>query len=153
MVVKPSLEAAQNYIKILEKFYLSNLRVEPEKTIIFPKTADISGWIWEKGGYISVSPHHRNSLINTKEEEIKTVKDMRSFIGLYKTPHCHTKHDQIRHSTQRHGVGSTVQRQVQMVTRSLAEIQRSKDTCHNKSHSLYPTSVRPTRHQTGWCQQ
>ena len=39
------LEAAQNYIRILEKFYLSNLRAEPEKTIIFPKKADISGWI------------------------------------------------------------------------------------------------------------
>ena len=84
------LEAAQNYIRILEKFYLANLRAEPEKTIIFPKTADISGWIWEKGGYISVSPHRRNSLINTKEEDIKTVKDMRSFIGLYKTLHIST---------------------------------------------------------------
>ena len=84
------LEAAHNYIKILEKFYLSNLRAEPEKTIIFPKTADISGWIWEKGGYISVSPHRRNSLINTKEDDIKTVKDMRSFIGLYKTLHIAT---------------------------------------------------------------
>ena len=75
------LEAAQNYIKILEKLHLSNLRAEPEKTIIFPKKADISGWIWEKGGFISVSPHRRNSLVNTKEEDIKTVKDMRSFIS------------------------------------------------------------------------
>ena len=59
------LEASQNYIRILEKFYLANLRAEPEKTIIFPKSADISGWIWEKGGFITVSPHRRNSLINT----------------------------------------------------------------------------------------
>ena len=35
------LEAAQNYVRILEKFYLANLRAEPEKTIIFPKLADI----------------------------------------------------------------------------------------------------------------
>ena len=84
------LEAAQNYIKILEKFYLANLRAEPEKTITFPKSADISGWIWEKGGFITVSPHRRNSLINTKEEDIRTVKDMRSFIGLYKTLHIAT---------------------------------------------------------------
>ena len=38
------LEAAQNYKRILEKFYLANLlRAEPEKTIIFSKSADISG--------------------------------------------------------------------------------------------------------------
>ena len=84
------LEAAKNYIQILEKFHLSNLRAEPEKTIIFPETADISGWIWKKGGYISVSPHRRNSLINTEEDDIQTVKDMRSFIGLYKTLHIAT---------------------------------------------------------------
>ena len=60
------LEAAQNYVKILEKLYLANLRAEPEKTIIFPKSADISGWIWEIGGFLKVSPHRRNPLINTK---------------------------------------------------------------------------------------
>ena len=37
-----------------------------------------------------MSPHRKNSLINTKEEDIKTVKDMRSFIGLYKTLHIAT---------------------------------------------------------------
>ena len=84
------LEAAHIYIRILEKLYLANLRAEPGKTIIFPKSADISGWIWEKGGYIKVSPHRRSSLLNTREEDIKTVRDMRSFIGLYKTLHITT---------------------------------------------------------------
>ena len=37
------LEAAKNYIQILEKLYLANLRAEPHKTVIFPKSADISG--------------------------------------------------------------------------------------------------------------
>ena len=37
-----------------------------------------------------MSPHRRNSLINTEEDDIKTVKDMRSFIGLYKTLHIAT---------------------------------------------------------------
>ena len=83
-------EAAHNYIKILEKLYLANLRAEPGKIIIFPKSADILGWIWEKGGFIKVSPHRRSSLLNTKEEDIKTVGDMRSFIGLYKTLHIAT---------------------------------------------------------------
>ena len=31
------LEAATNYIKIIEKLFLANLRVEPTKTLIFPK--------------------------------------------------------------------------------------------------------------------
>ena len=37
-----------------------------------------------------MSPHRRSSLLNTKEEDIKTVQDMRSFIGLYKTLHIAT---------------------------------------------------------------
>merc|ERR1712002_556695 len=69
---------------------LANLRAEPGKTIIFPKSADISGWVWEKGGFLKVSPHRRSSLLNTREEDIKTVRDMRSFIGLYKTLHIAT---------------------------------------------------------------
>ena len=84
------LEAAQKYILILEKLYPANLRAKPGKTIIFPKSADISGWIWEKGGFLKVSPHRRSSLLNTKEEDIKTVRDMRSFIGLYKMLHIAT---------------------------------------------------------------
>ena len=78
------LEAATNYILILEKLFLANLRVEPNKTIIFPKSADIAGWIWQEGGFLTVSPHRRSSLLNTKEEHITKVKHMRSFIGLYK---------------------------------------------------------------------
>ena len=77
------LEAATNYILILEKLFLANLRVEPNKTIIFPKSADIAGWIWQEGGFLSVSPHRRSSLLNTKEEHITKVKHMCLFIGLY----------------------------------------------------------------------
>ena len=84
------LEAATNYILILEKIFLANLRIEPSKTLIFPKTADITGWIWREGGLPSVSPHRRSSLLNTKEEDITKVKHMRSFIGLYKTLHIAT---------------------------------------------------------------
>ena len=82
-------QTIKNYAHILEKLYLANMRVEPGKTIIFPKSVDIAGWIWENGR-LSVSPHRRSSLINTREEDIKKVKDMRSFIGLYKTLHMAT---------------------------------------------------------------
>ena len=84
------LEAVTNYILILEKLFLANLRVEPNKTIIFPKSADIAGWIWQEGGFLIVSPHRRSSLLNTKEEHITKVKHMRSFISLYITLHIAT---------------------------------------------------------------
>ena len=32
-----------------------------------------------------VSPHRKNSLLNTKFEQLTKVKHLRSFIGLYKT--------------------------------------------------------------------
>ena len=49
-------QTIKNYAHILEKLYLANMRVEPGKTIIFPKSVDIAGWIWENG-HLSVSPH------------------------------------------------------------------------------------------------
>ena len=39
------LEAAKNYVRVLEKLHLANLRAEPSKTVIFPKLANISGWV------------------------------------------------------------------------------------------------------------
>ena len=54
-------QAANNYIRVLHKLFLANLRVEPQKVIIFPESADIAGWIWKKGGTLSVSPHRKNS--------------------------------------------------------------------------------------------
>ena len=83
------LEAAKNLNLILEKLFLANLRIEPSKTIIFPMTVDIKGWIWRER-FLEVSPHRRSSLLNTKEENISKVKHMRSFIGLYKTLHMAT---------------------------------------------------------------
>ena len=79
------LEATKNYITILEILYLANIRAEPNKTFIFPKTMDTAGWVWQEGRFLEVIPHTRSSLINTKEEDITKVKHMRSFIGLYKT--------------------------------------------------------------------
>ena len=39
-------EAEHNYILIIKILYLANLRVAPDKTIIFPKSTNIAGWIW-----------------------------------------------------------------------------------------------------------
>lgn len=78
-------QTTRNYIRVLNKLDLANLRVEPQKVVIFPESGDIAGWIWKTGGMLSVSPHRKNSLTNMKEHNITKVKHMRSFLGLYKT--------------------------------------------------------------------
>ena len=78
-------EAAANYISILQKFTRANLKFSSRKVFIFPQQADILGWVWRQGGKIEPSPHRKNALTNTKTDDIKKIKDMRSWIGLYKT--------------------------------------------------------------------
>ena len=78
-------EAAENYLLILQKLALANLKVSASKTHIFPDQVDVLGWVWKKGGKLEPSPHRRNALVNTKKEDVITVRDMRSFVGLYKT--------------------------------------------------------------------
>ena len=46
---------------------------------------DILGWVWHQGGRLEPSPHRRNALANTKQEDLKKVRDVRSWLGLYKT--------------------------------------------------------------------
>ena len=55
------------------------------KTHIFPHSVDILGWIWTTGGRLRPSPHRQLALKNTKQEDLITVKDLRSWVGLYKT--------------------------------------------------------------------
>ena len=80
-------ETANNYICILHKLALANLKVSASKTFIFPEQADILGWVWKQGGKLEPSPHRRNALANTNIDYIKKVKDMHSWLGLYKTWH------------------------------------------------------------------
>ena len=78
-------EAAATYFKILNKFKLANIKVAASKTFVFPQQVDILGWVWRQGGRLEPSPHRRNALVNTNQESIKKVRDMRSWVGLYKT--------------------------------------------------------------------
>ena len=75
---------------MIYKLKLVNLKVEPAKTHIFPEIYDITRWIWKKVVFLEVSPHRKNSLLNTKKEHITKVKHLRSFIGLYKILHIVT---------------------------------------------------------------
>ena len=85
-------QTALNYIRVLTKFNNANIKITPEKTSIFPTSVDILGWVWNEGGVITPSPHRKTALENTSPEQIKTIKDMRSWIGLYKTLHIATPH-------------------------------------------------------------
>ena len=60
------LETAQNYDRILNKLAKANLKISAEKTHIFPKQADVLGWIWQEGGYLKPSPHRKFAITNTK---------------------------------------------------------------------------------------
>ena len=59
------VEAALNYYRVIEKLALANLKIAPEKTYIFPKSADVLGWTWKEGGRLEASPHRKFALTNT----------------------------------------------------------------------------------------
>ena len=85
-------QTAINYTRVLSKLSNANMKITPEKTAIFPETVDVLGWIWKQGGILEPSPHRRLALENTKVQDIKTIRDMRSWIGLFKTLHIATPH-------------------------------------------------------------
>ena len=78
-------ETADNYKRVLQKLQSANIKISAGKTKIFLKSVDILGWKWSQGGFLSPSPHRVNALRNTKFTDIKTVKDLRSYLGLFKT--------------------------------------------------------------------
>ena len=84
------VETATNYTRILAKMKNANLKIAPEKAFIFPKSVDVLGWVWTRGGFLKPSSHRTSSLLNTTTEDIKKVRDMRSWVGLYKTLHIVT---------------------------------------------------------------
>ncbi len=79
------METAQNYEQVISKLHAANLKVSAEKTKVFLDSVDILGWVWKKGGLLAPSPHRMISLKNTCFNDITTIKDMRSWLGLYKT--------------------------------------------------------------------
>jgi hypothetical protein len=78
-------EAIENWSQIITTLARNNLKISLEKTIIFPEKVDILSWQWKQGGYLSPSPHRKLALESIKYKELTTVKDLRSWLGLYKT--------------------------------------------------------------------
>ena len=78
-------EAIENFDNLLTTINNNNLKLSPAKTVLFPKQVDILSWVWNQGGYLSPSPHRRQALADTTTDNITTIKDLRSWLGLYKT--------------------------------------------------------------------
>ena len=70
----------------------ANPKIAGGKTHIFPQSADILGWVWKAGGCLLPSPHRQLALKNTKQEDIIYIKDLLSWVGLYKTLLIATPH-------------------------------------------------------------
>ena len=83
-------ETLENFGKMLKVCDENNIKLSPSKTIMFPVTVDIMSWIWSQGGTLSPSPHRKKALAKITEEDLKTVRDIRSWVGLYKTFIYHT---------------------------------------------------------------
>ena len=66
----------------MDTLQLNNLKLSPRKTYCFPTKLDLLGWT--KVGKLLVPDEHRqNTLIHAPLPE--TVKDLRSFLGSYRT--------------------------------------------------------------------
>ena len=79
-----------NWSRVLEAFEKNSLTLSAAKTFIAPKSTTILGWIWTEGT-LRASPHRISTLSSCNKPN--TVRNMRSFIGAYKTlsrvlPNC-----------------------------------------------------------------
>ena len=77
-------EALNNWNSVLHKLSLANLKLSPGKVRCFPKETIIYGWSIQNGK-MTPDPHRKLALSKTKCADIKTVTDLRSWIGIYKT--------------------------------------------------------------------
>ena len=83
-------EALTNFDELLSICKLNNLKLSPGKTFFLPSSVDVMSWIWSEGGTLSPSPHRKQALQAVQMDDLQTVKDVRSWVGLYKTFLYHT---------------------------------------------------------------
>ena len=75
-------EAIDNWERVLQSLNSNNLKLSAKKTYCFPQKLDLLGWS-KQGKYLVPDPHRQNTLL--KATLPKTVKDLRSFLGTYRT--------------------------------------------------------------------
>ena len=76
--------AIDNWEKVLKQLSLANLKLSQAKVRIFPIETTIFGWV-VKDGKITPDPHRQLALTKTKYTDIIKIKDLRSWMGIYKT--------------------------------------------------------------------
>ena len=77
-------EAINNWEKVLKQLSLANLKLSQGKVRIFPIETTIFGWV-VKDGKMTPDPHRQLALTKTKYTDIIKIKDLRSWMGIYKT--------------------------------------------------------------------
>ena len=80
-----------NWDQVLQKLAYCNLKISPEKVRILLDDVEVYG-IRVNNGFIAPSPHRITDLGNINHETIKTVKQLNSWRGLYKTLAGHLPH-------------------------------------------------------------
>ena len=82
-VMGHSLEqTVKNWQQVLDILKMNNLKLSPKKTFCFPEKLDLLGWTKE-GKYLVPDEHRQNCLEKAKKPS--TVKELRSFLGSYRT--------------------------------------------------------------------
>ena len=84
-------EAISNWEKVLTKLRRSNLKITSHKVRIFLPDTEVYGYRI-KNGKVAPSGHIVTDLGKTKIEDLKTVKSVNSWKGLYKTLIGHLNH-------------------------------------------------------------
>ena len=74
--------AIDNWITVLKLCSDNNIKLGYNKVKIFPETSLIHGWVF-KDGHIQPDPHRTLALLDIKPP--KTVGEMRTFMGVFKT--------------------------------------------------------------------
>ena len=77
-------QALENFESVLSKLHYCNLKLNPSKVRIFPADTEIYGHR-VKDGFILPSDHSIKTLGHARIEDLKTVKHVNSWKGLYKT--------------------------------------------------------------------
>ena len=75
-------QTVKNWIQVLDTLQMNNLKLSPRKTSCFPDKLDLLGWSKE-GKYLVPDEHRQNCL--EKASKPSTVKELRSFLGSYRT--------------------------------------------------------------------
>ena len=84
-------ELIHNWALVLDKLHRSNLKISPNKVRILLNDVEVYG-IRLVNGCVMPSPHRISNLGKIKMENIKTVKQLNSWRGLYKTLIGHLPH-------------------------------------------------------------